>query len=179
MLGSIFRLESVHCDKEQEIWLADLDLCNEDDHDLEQLFDHMKKEMGSETTLISLGNLFRKMGDLDKAENYYKRLLNELAVGDSVIPYCHVGLGNVARQKGEYALALMNFDKALKIFLKTLPPDDLVIAITYNNIGLVQWNKGEYDLALMNYDKALNIRVKALPPDHPDIAGTYNNIASV
>ncbi|CAF4683698.1 unnamed protein product, partial [Didymodactylos carnosus] len=70
----------------------------------------------------------------------------------------------------------MNYDKALKIRIKALPPDHPDIANTYNNIGLVQWNKGEYDLALMNYDKALKIRIKALPPDHPDIAKTYNNI---
>ncbi|CAF4213194.1 unnamed protein product, partial [Didymodactylos carnosus] len=179
MLGSIFRLESVHYDKEQEIWLADLDLCNEDDHDLKQVFDHMKKEMGSETTLISLGNLFWEMGDMNKAENYYKRLLNELTVSDFVIPYCHVGLGNVARDNGEYDLAFMNYDKALKIRIKALPPDHPDIANTYNNIGIVQWNKGEYDLALMNYDKALKIRIKALPPDHPHIASTYNNIGAL
>ncbi|CAF1209817.1 unnamed protein product [Didymodactylos carnosus] len=179
MLGSIFRLESVHFDKQQQIWVADLDLCNEDDHDLKQVFDYMKKEIGSETTLISLGNLFNVMGELDKAEKYYKRLLNQLSVGDSGIPYCYVGLGNVARHKREYDLALMNYNKALKIFLKALPPDHPDIAQTYNNIGGVQGDKGEYDLALINYDKALKIRVKALPPGHPHIAETYGNIANV
>ncbi|CAF1280195.1 unnamed protein product, partial [Didymodactylos carnosus] len=179
MLGSIFRLESVHFDQQQQIWVADLDLCNEYDHDLKQVFDHMKKEMGSETTLISLGSLFREMGELDKAEKYYKRLLNELAVDDSGIAECYIGLGNVQADKGEYDLALMNYEKALKIFLKALPPDHPDIATTYNNIANVQADKGEYDLALMNHEKALKIRVKALPPDHPHIANTHNNIASV
>ncbi|CAF3943823.1 unnamed protein product, partial [Didymodactylos carnosus] len=73
----------------------------------------------------------------------------------------------------------MNMEKALKIFLKALPPDHPDIAQTYNNIASVHRNKGEYDLALMNMEKALKIFLKALPPDHPDIASTYNNIASV
>ncbi|CAF1540251.1 unnamed protein product [Didymodactylos carnosus] len=179
MLGSIFRLESVHFDQQQQIWVADLDLCNEDDHDLKQVFDHMKKEMGSETTHISLGNLFGQMGELDKAEKYYKRLLNELAVDDSGIAECYVGLGNVHRNKGEYDLALMNHEKALKIRVKALPPDHPYIAQTYNNIANVQDDKGEYDLALMNMEKALKIRVKDLPPDHPHIADTYRNMGLV
>ncbi|CAF0863571.1 unnamed protein product [Didymodactylos carnosus] len=179
MLGSIFRLESVHYDKEQQIWMADLDLCNEDDHDLKQVFGYMKKEMESETTLISLGNLFRQMGELDKAEKYYKRLLNELVVDDSGIASCYIGLGNVHGDKGEYDLALMNYEKALKIKLKALPPDHPSLALTYGNMGIVLQEKGEYDLALMNYDKALKIQLKALPPDHPDIALTYNNMGNV
>ncbi|CAF4661713.1 unnamed protein product [Didymodactylos carnosus] len=137
MLGSIFRLECVYYDKEQQIWTADLDLCNEDDHDLKEVFAHMKKEMASETTLLSLGNLFYEMGGLDKAEKYYKRLLSELTVGDSDIAACYIGLGNVASQKGEYDLALMNYEKALKIQLKALPPDHPDIASTYNNMGNV------------------------------------------
>ncbi|CAF1150616.1 unnamed protein product [Didymodactylos carnosus] len=179
MLGSIFRLESVHYDKEQQIWMADLDLCNEDDHDLKQVFGYMKKELRSKTTLNSLGNLFCQMGELDKAEKYYKRLLSELAVGDSDIASCYIGLGNVARRKGEYDLALMNYEKALKIKLKALPPDHPDIASSYNNMGIVHLHKGEYDLALMNYEKALKIFLKALPPYHPDIALTYNNMGIV
>ncbi|CAF0737019.1 unnamed protein product [Didymodactylos carnosus] len=136
MLGSIFRLESVHYDKEQQIWMADLDLCNEDDHELKQVFDHMKKEMASKTTFISLGNLLSKMGRLDKAEKYYKRLLNELAVSDPYIADCYIGLGIVAGQKGEYDLALMNYEKALKIRVKALPLDHPHIAFTHRNMGL-------------------------------------------
>ncbi|CAF1223031.1 unnamed protein product, partial [Didymodactylos carnosus] len=161
MLGSIFRLESVHYEKEQQIWVADLDLCNEDDHELKQVFDHMKKEMASKTTFISLGNLLSKMGELDKAEKYYKRLLNGLAVDDPCIAECYLGLGIVAGQKGENDLALMNYEKALNIQLKALPLDHPDIASVYNNTSIVHQNKGEYDLALMNYEKALKIRVKA------------------
>ncbi|CAF4472906.1 unnamed protein product [Didymodactylos carnosus] len=179
MLGSIFRLESVHYEDDQQIWMADLDLCDEDDHDLKQVFDHMKKEMGSETTLISLGNLLLDLGELEKAEKYYNRLLNELTVGDPGIPGCYIGLGAVHQNKGEYDLALMNHEKALKIQLKALPPDHPDIASTYNNMGAVHQNKGEYDLALMNHEKALKIQLKALPLDHPDIASTYYNMGNV
>ncbi|CAF3928462.1 unnamed protein product, partial [Didymodactylos carnosus] len=82
------------------------------------------------------------MGELDKAEKYYKRLLNELAVDDSGIAECYIGLGTVQDDKGEYDLALMNMEKALKIRVKALPPDHPDIAGTYNSIASVHRNKG-------------------------------------
>ncbi|CAF1293023.1 unnamed protein product [Didymodactylos carnosus] len=179
MLGSTFRLESVHYDKEQGIWLADLDLCNEDDHDLKQAFDHMKKEMGSETTLISLGNLFREMGDLDKAENYYKRLLNELAVGDSRIAGSYIGLSNVHRNKGEYGSALMNMEKALKIRVKALPPDHAHITSTYRNMGLVHEATRTWQSALEYHNKAATIRRRSLATTHPQLVTIENDIGRV
>ncbi|CAF0761447.1 unnamed protein product [Didymodactylos carnosus] len=179
MLGSIFRLESVHYDKEQHMWVADLDLCNEDDHDLKEVFAHMKKEMGSETTLISLGDLFREMGELDKAEKYYKRLLSELTVDDSSIANCYRGLGIVHQNKGEYDLALMNYEKALKIRLKALPPDHPDIALTYRNIGLLHEATRTWQSALEYHSKAAEIRRKSLPTTHPQLVITENDIRRV
>ncbi|CAF1286037.1 unnamed protein product [Didymodactylos carnosus] len=179
MLGSIFRFESVHYDKEQQIWMADLDLCNEDDHDLKQVFGYMKKEMRSETTLISLGNLLYKMGELDKAEKYYKRLLNELLVGDSDIALCYTGLGLVHQDKGEYDLALMNYEKALKIQLKALPPDHPLLAATYRNIGLLHEATRTWQSALEYHSKAAGIRCKSLPTTHPELVATENDIRRV
>ncbi|CAF1017955.1 unnamed protein product [Didymodactylos carnosus] len=179
MLGSIFRLESVHYDKEQQIWMADLYLCNEDDHDLKQVFGYMKKEIGSETTLISLGNLLCDMGELDKAEKYYKRLLNELVVGDSDIASCYTGLGNVHGDKGEYDLALMNYEKALKIQLKALPPDHPDIALTHHNMGLAHEGARTWQSALECHNKAAAIGRKSLPATHPQLVTTENDIRRV
>ncbi|CAF4220264.1 unnamed protein product [Didymodactylos carnosus] len=179
MLGSIFRLECVYYDKEQQIWMADVDLCNEDDHDLKEVFAHMKKEMASETTLISLGNMFLKMGELDKAEKYYKRLLSELTVGDSGIASCYIGLGIVHQNKGEYDLALMNYEKALKIQLKALPPDHPLLAATYRNIGLLHEATRTWQSALEYHSKAAGIRCKSLPTTHPELVATENDIRRV
>lgn len=62
-------------------------------------------------------------------------------------------------EKGEYDLAISEFDKALEI--------DPLAAETYNNRGITYSKKGQYDLAISDFTKALGIK--------PDMAKAHYN----
>ena len=65
-------------------------------------------------------------------------------------------------EKGEYDLAIKDFDKAIE-----LKPD---YALAYNNRGAVYRSKGEYDQAIEDCNKAIQLK--------PDYAEPYSNRGS-
>ncbi len=67
--------------------------------------------------------------------------------------------GIIYSQKGEYNLAIAEFNKALEI--------DPRSAETFNNRGIAFSQKGEYDLAVSDFIRALEIK--------PLMANTYHN----
>ncbi len=58
-------------------------LCGDDEHDLKQVLTHMKNQNESrETDLRTLARIVWKMSKFDLVENYYHRLINEVATHD-------------------------------------------------------------------------------------------------
>ncbi|MCP4523641.1 MAG: tetratricopeptide repeat protein, partial [Candidatus Gracilibacteria bacterium] len=78
--------------------------------------------------------------------------------------------------KAQYDKALDNYEKALKIKLKTLGENNPYTATSYNNIGAVYQSKAQYDKALENYEKALIILKNTLGVNHPYVRIVKNNI---
>ena len=79
MIGSIFRLVNIKRDNDG-IWNIRMILCSDNDHQLQSLFQHMKKKIGAgETNLFNFGHVLSNMGKLDDAEKYYRRFLNQLS----------------------------------------------------------------------------------------------------
>ncbi|CAF4021624.1 unnamed protein product [Rotaria magnacalcarata] len=97
MLGSIFRVINIQQDNEQ-VWLIQLKLCSENDNDLKSVIDEMKKdytESGSETNLLSLGNILLSMNEYDSAEKYLFCFLDEQTNDHLDIARCYYLLGNL------------------------------------------------------------------------------------
>lgn len=85
MLGSIFRLRHINCN-DDGIWIIQMTLCSDNDHDLKQVLMHMKQQIGDgETNLRILGKVLWKMGKLNLAEKYFHRLLKEIPLNDPLL----------------------------------------------------------------------------------------------
>ncbi len=69
------------------------------------------------------------------------------------------GRGVAYNRKGEYALAISDYNKAIEI--------DPEFAGAYSNRGNVYDNQGKYDLAISDYNKAIEL--------NPRYAAVYNN----
>jgi tetratricopeptide (TPR) repeat protein len=179
MVGSIFRIVDVH-DDGNRVWIIQMTLCSDDDHQLKGIFEHMKNEHGGgEKNLLSFGNVLADMGKFDEAEKYYLRLLKHLSPNDPDIARCYHGLGNVTDEKGDYDSSLDWHKKSLELRIKSLKADHPHLAPSYISIGCTHFNKGDYQQALQSYDKALEIIKKAFGESHPDIAMCLNNIGCV
>jgi tetratricopeptide (TPR) repeat protein len=180
MLGSVFRITNVYYSKDEHVWIAELILCNENDHDLKDLFAyHKKKICKGLSNVVSLGDILFKMGEFDKAKQYYNRILTELSTIDLSTANCYFGLGNVAIEQDEYSVALDYHLKALDIKQKFLSGDDSNIASSYNQIGTAYRRLCVYDRALEYANIGLKMRLKCLDKNDVDLAQSYRDIGLV
>jgi len=112
MLGSIFRLESIV--RENNIWIIQMTLCNDDEHDLKPVLMKMSERIRSkETNLRTLGKLLWEMGRLDLAEQYFERLLQQISSKDPLRGHLYEDLGQLESQRS-------NFDKSIYWYNKLL-----------------------------------------------------------
>ncbi|CAF0876265.1 unnamed protein product [Rotaria sordida] len=176
MIGSVFRLERTFM--EDNVTVFTMSLCSEDDQDLRLLFEHMKNEIGIgiDDTLLTLGTLLWKSGRFEQAEQFYRRMLNELASDDQLVQNCYQGLGFIATAQGDYDTSLMWQTKILEDFQHKLPSTDYRIGCTWNTIGNTHWRAKRYALALHAYNTAVLI----FGPHHDrDTSACLNNMGNV
>lgn len=179
MLGSILRIISIDVD-ERGVSTIRATLCSNNDQDVQAIFDYMKNENGDgDTTMLSFGIVLGKMGKLNDAEKYFRRLLKEIPPDHVDIAACYHDLGDVLEKKGDYESSLASYHKSLEIMLKTKSPNDPIIATSYNNIAAVQIKTEKYDQALESYTKALAIWRNAFGDNHPHVALCLSNLAGI
>ncbi|CAF1529349.1 unnamed protein product [Rotaria sp. Silwood1] len=108
MLGSIFRLESVKRNSDDQVWIIRMVLSSDDEHDLKQVLMDMKEQLGGgETNLQTLGRLLSEMSRFDLAEKYFIRFLKQLSPDDPLLYDLYQDLGKLASQ-------VNNLDKSME-----------------------------------------------------------------
>ncbi|CAF5038080.1 unnamed protein product, partial [Rotaria sp. Silwood1] len=177
-MHTVFRIGEVRkIDNNRALYQVDLQLTSDNDPQLRELTDYIRKEV-SGTGWRRMGRLLLKIGQFDKAEELYMALL-EQASNDSDRAYISNMLGWVKKDQGQFKEAVAFYEQSLKIYRKTLPEDHPSLATMYNNIAQVYNDMGDYSKALEFYEKSHKIYEKALPSNHPDLATSYNNIGQV
>lgn len=131
----------------------------------------------------SLGEIYRKKGNLKRAiENYDKALdmLGDNPTGKSLAKQavCFNNIGVVCQEQSEYKEALGYFMRAYDIRKKYFPSDETSLGMSYNNIGNAYYFLKLYADALFYYHEALKVYKRTLPPQHPKFASTCNNIGA-
>ena len=180
MVGSIFRLQSIDTD-EQHRRIVRLKLCDANAHDVQTMFEYVKRDYGYETAnLLTLGKLLWKMGKFAQAEKYVLRLLKELPDNHPHISYCYRALGTFADDQGDSQSSLEWHLKAVESMNK-IPDhsDDTLMAESCNSIGCIYDAQGHYDRALEFYEKAMHIWKRIYGNDHLNLAASFNNLACV
>ncbi|CAF1013688.1 unnamed protein product [Adineta steineri] len=83
MLGSIFRLDSVKHSRNDQVWIIEMTLCNDEENDLKQILIDMKEEFMSEgINLQTLAKILWGMSQIDLAKKYFMRLLEQLPINN-------------------------------------------------------------------------------------------------
>ena len=180
MVGSIFRLQSIDTD-EQHRRIVRLKLCDGNAHDVQTMFEYVKRDYGDGTTnLLAFGKLLWKMGKFAQAETYVLRLLKELPDNHPHISYCYRALGTFADDQGDSQSSLEWHLKAVD-FMNKRPnhSDEALMAESYNSIGCIYDAQGQYDRALEFYEKAMHIWKRIYGDDHLNLAASFNNLACV
>ena len=137
-------------------------------------------------TYYTLGVIFNKLGQYDKATEFYEKYLgfqqiihsNNLYHRDVSNSYNNLGL--IYYKQGKYDKAIELCEKALKInttvYSSNLNHPD--IAANYNNLGLIYDQLGKYDKAIEFYEEALDAVKTVLikRPNYINVATYYENI---
>ena len=128
----------------------------------------------------NIGNVYRKLGDYDKALEYHFKALeirkSLLRENNSDTAMSYINIGAVYDELGDYDKALEYDFKALEIYKAVLGENHPDTAMSYNNIGIVYSILGDYGKALEYHFKSLEIQKVVLGENHPETAGSYNNI---
>ncbi|CAF0905090.1 unnamed protein product [Rotaria sordida] len=180
MLGSVFRLDSIVFDSDKQIWIIGMTMCSDNEHHAKDVYEKMRNELGggaNETpNLIHLGNVLYDMGQFEKAEKYFRRLLSKLPNEHPDKANCIHKLGLAVNAQGDHQGGLELLHKGLQIRLETLPPGDELLGNSYNSIGLVYEDKYDYQSAVEWYKKGLVIYNDLYGEEHPRVALSLNNI---
>ncbi|CAF0756407.1 unnamed protein product [Adineta steineri] len=181
-MHTIFRIEDIKAmDGNNNLYQVNLTLTSDNDQDLRTLTDQIRQEISPASIgLYRLGQLLRKMGQPDKAQEVFEVLLHQ-ATHESNKTLIYQQLGVIKYDQGGYKEALSYYEKSLAIYQETLSSNhpDPELAQYYNNIGAVYDSMGDYQKALSYYEKALAIRQESLPSNHSDLGVSYNNIGIV
>ena len=182
MIGAIFQIKKIYYQDEDRIWIIRMQLCSDDDHQLKDLFAHMKKtyaDDNKEMNLLSFGRVLHQMGQFDLAEKFYERYLRELPIDDPSRSDVYYSLGLLTMNKGDYDQCIERFQETLKIKSRTDPTDYIYLGGIYNALGDAYRSKEEYNEALDSFNKAVALFQKGHAESHLDMAYIYNNIGLV
>ncbi|CAF1356904.1 unnamed protein product [Rotaria sordida] len=116
MLCSIFRLNSIKQNSDDQVSIIGMRLCSDDVNTLKEVLVHMKKQLGSgETDLQTLGKLLWDLGKLDLAEKYFLRWLEQRPPNDALLGELYKNLGNVTSQVGKTEDSMKWWKKAVEL----------------------------------------------------------------
>ena len=76
-------------------------------------------------------------------------------------------MGRVFGTQGRYEEALVQFQKALEVFLAVYGHEHSLVASLYQNIAAVYEKQGKQAQAIEMATKAYDINLKVLGPSHP------------
>ncbi|CAF3702174.1 unnamed protein product [Rotaria sp. Silwood1] len=182
-MHTVFRIGKIKKIKDR-LWQVNLTLTNDNDQQLKQLTDHIRKEHQQKNGWHRMAVLMTTMGKFNKALEIFNLIReksstansNEQFVIDSAIYH---DIAVAYRGIGDNPNALAYFQKTLEMQRKFLPHNHPELITTYNNIGSINDIMGNYSIALSYYQMALEIQKTFFPTDDPSLAITYGNIGAV
>lgn len=177
-LGSVFRIEEVELLTEY-IWLIKLSLSNEVKKELDELLAYFTKHIGNQPSILELGVLLSKIGDFQRAERFYRRLLVELPSDHIDLGVIYNNLGEVYRQQGYFSEALDYYKKALHDLTDTVGFRDEWFAVVHSNMAMIFHARKEFEIALVHFRCSLLILTHIDSEDAELFSTIYNGMAAV
>ncbi|CAF1682003.1 unnamed protein product [Rotaria magnacalcarata] len=203
-LGAVCRIITVIYDEALNLWKMIIEVTDDDLNNVEDFVNLKKNEMKSYSSTIVFGCLlFFELGQTEKAQNYFQRLLNSLpndhedtssvyhnlAYNLRQKRFCrnHTQIASSLRNIGLTYQAKKDYDHTLDYLTDALSIEQTVnsddhenIAVTMEHIGNdVYSSKKEYQLALTFLLNAYEMYHRILPNQHPDVAWAAGNIGVI
>ncbi|CAF3727623.1 unnamed protein product [Rotaria sp. Silwood1] len=179
-LGTIFRIESVES-LDQYVWLVNLILSGDEDQQLQNLRKYFQDNLDQTSSINDLGDFLYKIGDYNRAQNYYRILLNKYPSDhrDLVMIYCNMGV--LQHCQNNYREASNYFTTAFLLLANSLPfkndHDHIDFATLNYNLACSIAKFQGYRVALSIFKRALDRLNKYVRTNHPSLINMYNGYA--
>lgn len=148
-------------------------------HDTQKAFAAYKRSTELDTDNLSgwnqLGHLYRRLGELENAENAYMAVLKRSESNKNAQAVAYGNLGIVYRIRGDLGWALGYHEKALALNREVGSMEGM--ASDYGNLGIVYRIRGDLDRAIEYHEKSLTIERELGRKE--GMANQYGNLGSV
>lgn len=134
------------------------------------------------TSLFELGNIHSSLGELQDAEQCYRRahgVYVRIKGQEYPAALATMNLGNLSAKTGDYQAAREQYEASLGFLLKNGSEKDINVAVAYGNLGKLAIH-GALDPSTGKayLEKALRI-TKEIAPSDPSVVNCHNNLASL
>ena len=161
------------------LWEVKLTSTNDNDEQLKCYADFLRTQNRG-STLARLGFLMLQMGELSKAEEFYKKTIKPSNMSTAGYnSWFHHNMGIIKTHSGDYQSALDHFNKARQSIIESHSIDFSRHAYLNNSIGTVYESIGDYSTALSYFENAIEIEKRWLPPNHYLFGQSHYNIGIV
>ncbi|CAF1399813.1 unnamed protein product [Adineta steineri] len=181
-MHSVFRIGDIkEINGNNRLWEVELILTSDNDPQLSALTEHIREETSPhQKGWHRLGQLLIKLGQINKAQNVYEVLLDQIHLmtwAEQSLTYHQ--LGSIKDDQAKYEEAIKLYEKSIEIRRKHCSSNDPDLITTYANIGAVYSKMGNYSKALLIHEKVLKVRQEARPYNNIDLSTSYINIGEV
>ncbi|CAF1166905.1 unnamed protein product [Rotaria sordida] len=158
-LRSVFKINNIRFDPKLCCWKIQMTATDEGSVHIQGYLDAKRKQIDDLNSAIVLFGrlLFLELGQMDKAEKYFRMLLKTLPPEHEDFASACNNLGNVLYGKNQLNLAFDYFARAYILRRQRLRPQHPQIAGSLINIGFVLHLKGHHQNALYCLEKAVHI----------------------
>ncbi|CAF1293211.1 unnamed protein product [Didymodactylos carnosus] len=205
--GTVWRIKSVKYNEDLRLWSIYLKLSGNNELKSVELINQLNKQIDEQCTLLTLGDFLLKIEEYDKAEYYFKEMLNELSSVDKRRGILYNSIGLAKYKKGDPKAALKSFKQAQDFIEANYPnygnnsnhssatttttsQNDKVILIVltatypseitiYNNIGYMYHKMRDFEKASENYQKALDLYSESGIENVQGLSAIHNNIGGL
>ncbi|CAF3985511.1 unnamed protein product, partial [Rotaria sp. Silwood2] len=176
-VGAVFIITQIQYDALMNLWKIQMKATDDGWKQVDEYLITIRKQMEEEysPTILFGCLLWRDIGEINRAEKYFKTLLKSLPNDHADIPSLYHQMGNVYYAKNDFDTALDYYTLGYNLRCQYLPSDHYQIAASLNNLGIVYEDKQNYDQALEYCKQALAIYEKNYPGDHLNKAKAMMN----
>ncbi|CAF1466729.1 unnamed protein product [Rotaria sordida] len=178
-LGAIFKINSCKYNDKENLWLVNINGTDEGFEVTSEYIQYEESKMTDSNIILTLGHLIIEIGDYDKAEKYFDKILHSPIPNDEEISCIYYHMGRIYRLKGDYQRALEFLKQAYITHSQARPSRLASAAKAMNAIGIVYMEQHNVQQAIDSFQLALKLYAKTVQEYHPDIGGTLINLANI